>query len=699
MSEMKINVNQIRVWSKNPRYTKYDDINFQDIGKNDYKFELDNYIDIYYDNLIDSYKNLIKNKMQIVSLIDLLESLSTGYNPNIDEIIVTISPFMLKNNFFNLSNKIYYVLEGNRRIFAINILLNTKIELSNKTVINTRDLLLNEMNESYKEYIPKLKKIFKEFDENNYKIDEIQVKYLDVLTESDEKIWETLNARHFGNRKGKLNWPRGLVLYSIYKNVEEIRQTTKIKKDSDMDDELFKRMVKKIEKFTGKKISNLDLKASLLVISFINIYNKFTNSNIDITSTKEEGSENEIDSIIDKEEYKLWNEMPNSNYGSSFNISSLELSMNTIKIISESGTTESLSNIINLDIDLKKWKINHSLDEDRFNGLVIFIINLIKTGKLNTRKFDSNYSNELFSLIYDKNYSIKDRVIKRNFNKINAKNISVSFLSKNNKNWMDKIDYLDIDENEKDLINKKIEMFLSNLSPILDEIILIYFNFKKTENINNYNEYSHSLLYIWLLELITIILNKDMLILDNFPIFVLSSSLRSTCELIQLWILDYYVKDEDFTDIISSKEELKNNKLDILNKVLSLGGFKNWKTNVKEINKSKIPFINEVFNLVFSNESNKKIEDYMIKMLEDIRNNKNDKYSNEQLDELNNKLCSFLKWAIKYGNKGMRDILNSVIHTPNLIQYYTKDKTKYELLTKELNEKVNIILEFIKFII
>jgi hypothetical protein len=57
----------------------------------------------------------------------------------------------------------------------------------------------------------------------------------------EEVLNRILNSKHFGNRKGKLNWPRGLILSKIFSLVK--RKTHLEKTD----------LYKYIESIIGKK--------------------------------------------------------------------------------------------------------------------------------------------------------------------------------------------------------------------------------------------------------------------------------------------------------------------------------------------------------------------------------------------------------------------------------------------------------------
>lgn len=672
---MNVYVKDIRIWSKNPRYTNYSNVSFCDIGKEDFEInELNNeFKDLYFDNLKSNYIQLINNKEKIKSMISLLESLSMGYDPNIDEILITSSPFLKSKKILNNDEDFFYSLEGNRRIFAINILLNSVINQSNGEKIKTRDIILNFCKDKYINYLEKLNNIFYEFDNNNINLKNIEVKEIKIDNMAADDIWKTLNARHFGKRKGKMNWPRGLVLSSINEKMQKFREDFCLSIGDEMQDYHYKKALKNLENFTGKEISNRDLQMALLVTYCIEIYNSQKKSEkIIYSNTNEDGSEN------DNEEK------------TTFKISSLELSFSTIKIISKKGIKETLSSIIGLDINTKKWKIKSNLfKEERLEKLIIYIINLIKEGKLNTRYFNNEYENELKEIIYSKKDDEVNNLIEKDINKISPKFAPFSLIM--NDKYQDRIDFSGLSEKEKNDFLSKINSIKENILPILDEIIKIEYLIKV--NINKIeNRHIYAIFYVWMIELNSIIKNKEIISIWNFPIFIFSATLRSSSEMLMLMILEENKFESYFKDKINKNEKkfFKN-----------IFDFENWIESTKEIGSRPEYSIKSIYNYFFSCEKdinqNKSIDFIKIALLKSIENNSNVNLENkEKIEEMSKKINDFISWSL---NKEISKKINSFIHCPSLLKNIHFDNENFSKLSNEFNQWINIIIDLIKYLI
>lgn len=478
----------LRFWAKNARFTDYESVNFNEIGIEDIKENND----IYQKNIQDIVKKLLPNDKKIDKFYDLFESISiSGFEPNIDEILVTRSTFLKEKETY-IDKKIYYVLEGNRRLLCL-YLLNNFYGIRN----------------FFKELVGKNKfeKFEKLFDsKKNFSI--IECKIFDVTYKNPDDIWKLLNSRHFGDRKGKLNWPRGLVLHSIYKKVINFRNKINKEKLDSIELELLK---KDLESFTGKKISDMDLKAALWVTTVSNIYN------------------NEF-GVFDKiNNWDTDDGMDPDNQSDSFSISSLEISYNTIKLKNENGFEETLRKIIDLDIDVSSWTITYDenkISKSLFEKLCIYIVKLIKNRDLTTRGYSINLILEIQNFINNNNLVTANEIIEAKAeNKIYFENLSIYGMNKISE---EKVIFKNSYEREiykqmKDVIDPQI----SQIYRVCNELE------KKLESdlIKN-NKVLWTFLYIWVKEFKLYMSNKENLSSKYFPYLIVSSLIRSTTELI-----------------------------------------------------------------------------------------------------------------------------------------------------------------------
>ena len=92
-----IDFNKIRILNKNPRYVDISEIDFFSINTESYDFN-------------KAAIQTLKHEGDFSDFYDLIQQLIKGYNPAFDQIF-TIS-----------TNNEYYVIEGNIRIIAMNII-------------------------------------------------------------------------------------------------------------------------------------------------------------------------------------------------------------------------------------------------------------------------------------------------------------------------------------------------------------------------------------------------------------------------------------------------------------------------------------------------------------------------------------------------------------------------------------------------
>lgn len=246
--------------------------------------------------------------MMIKKLLELVENISySGFEEDNDEILVTLSPFLEKECGKEYSN-IYYILEGNRRLFALHLLLNLN---------NSRKILENNIDKS--DY----NKFLEIFNSNKYNSIEVECKIFNVEEKGEKYTWKILNSRHFGKRKGKLNWPRGSILNITFTTIINFRKENNIPENEELTNEQFKEMIKEVESYTGKKVSSFDLIGSLWSITIIEKYNQNVPENEKVIL---ELTDDELDSYERDNEYEYDNNKIND---SPFSISSLELAHNT----------------------------------------------------------------------------------------------------------------------------------------------------------------------------------------------------------------------------------------------------------------------------------------------------------------------------------------------------------------------------------
>ncbi|WP_342254167.1 hypothetical protein [Spiroplasma endosymbiont of Zeiraphera isertana] len=304
----------------------------------------------------------------IYKLLELVENISySGFEADTDEILITSFPFLIENTNNSIYSKIYYVLEGNRRLFALHLLLN----LNDSRKILEKNIEKNEYN-----------KFLEIFRLNNYNIQEVECKIFNVKEKGEKYTWKILNSRHFGKRKGKLNWPRGSILNIIFTTIIKFRKEREILDNQELTSEQFNQMIKEVESYTGKNVNTFDLIGSLWSITVIEEYNQHVveNQKIILEQTDDQLETYEKDN---ENEYDI-NDSP-------FSISSLELAHNTIKLPNEVGESKNLKEIIKLEINTRKWKVFHSLNLVQWQNLCIYLINSIKNKNLNTRKFKPEY--------------------------------------------------------------------------------------------------------------------------------------------------------------------------------------------------------------------------------------------------------------------------------------------------------------------
>lgn len=480
--EKKILVEKIRLWKENPRYNLFSNVEIKNIGK-EYSNEKD-----YKNDIPNIVENLIKNKKMVSSLIELLDNIVlSGFEDQIDRVIITKK--------ISCEDDVYYVLEGNRRILCLYLINN---------IFNTHNIIKNKLNESDWENI---KKILKNINDSNQKtFMEIKCDFLDVNKEDENKIWRIINSRHFGVRKGKLNWPRGIILKSITNKVEEWRNENNINDGEELDNASYSKLISRLEAFTGKKISERDMYSSLWTSHVFQIYNDNT--------TDEKDRINFENTDVEKDLYEEDNDEKNN----VFSISSLELALNTIKIFDiEKNKNISLSVWLKIRINFKKWVVSYDDKLSSSDWIIIckYLIESIKQGKLNTRRFDNEYFKEML-LIFEDKYENKIKILESSEKKLkNYLAVSIQDIKNN-------IDVKKIDFNNRD----QKDEFLKIKENVLD-IYIIEKKSKKLIDLFKDNTEIFPLLYIWINEL-KLIENEKLKLSDKniIPYISIANALR-----------------------------------------------------------------------------------------------------------------------------------------------------------------------------
>ncbi|WP_128008890.1 hypothetical protein [Mycoplasma sp. ATU-Cv-508] len=664
----------LRLWGKNPRYTNIQELNLDNIGYEDYDCERQ--LDVYNQNLDSYYKKLIKIRPQVIKLLDLTESLSSGFNPDIDEILVSTSPYL--RNKDERYKKVFYVLEGNRRLFSLHLIFNLN---------NARETLRNSIGN---EWYAKFERIFN--GPVAIDITKIECKVIDIKFNGEERIKKILNSRHFGYRKGKLNWPRGLVLQSIYQRVLKFREEKSILDDQKATKEQMKDLKIDLENFTGKKITNSDLNSSLWTIRVIDTYNyKNPNNKISFEETDEELGKHEED--IEQErgtEGDVLSDQKNVERNrflglDAFSISSLELAYTTIKAFDSKGNRKSLSSIIDLKTDTSRWKISHNLSEKEWNQLCIYIVESIRSGKLNTRKFEDAYAIELQSILRDKSTKISQDIIEQTKNKrMRYEDLSLgSIISSKESN----IEFKTAED--KDFYNymktKVVPQFerISELSKKLEEV-LTYLDKLEISDVDKKSLFG--LIYTWTVDFQPVVLAKYSVKIRRFPFLTASSLLRSTSELISNWLV--FIDKENVTS--SFLDWLKNLK----DKGRVKGEFNNTKYKHIETAMCKQTIIKHIYDIYChkcnGNEILRRIsykDTEITKAFEKhFKTKSRTNYWNVEFD-----LPSFVSWV------GSTRRLNTMIHKCHYV-YRVVSNPGIETLPDQLNTNLGIVSSFLEMI-
>ncbi|ATZ19068.1 hypothetical protein ESOMN_v1c06860 [Williamsoniiplasma somnilux] len=536
-----IKISNLRLWDKNPRYDETSKISLNDLGLNDLKVdEKTNYIknDIYEENYYTYLTKLLNNFDSIKITFDLIESLADkGFNSALDDIFV-IKPKNLYSNIDssnqNLNiNDIFYVIEGNRRLMCIDLLQNNH---------NSRNLIkkiLEEKKNSNKDNKNKhsihlLKNIILQCEE--YDLDQkinsfIECKIMDYeyysSEEGNKELNQILNARHFGNRKGKLNWPRGLILRKIFQLIQyEVEKNPRIEN---------KELYKILEDYVGKKISSSDINAALYVNMCIELWNSNNDDKIAWNNT-ETGDVNESNNFVLFDENGV-NVSSESTVG--IFVSSLEISKNNIKLFDENFNKVTLSKLIKFKYNIQK--INNKNNEyiDAFflkdgveikiekhilEKILLEIVGAVKKGDINTRSFaNENITNagiNIRKLLLPNEIIPTYKALNLNINQIMG--ISPSNVDKN-------LSALNEISSNLRIISKRYEESLDF--------------FDKSIRRHQDNVFLLVLTYIWKTEYGRLIKFKDTTKIRDIPTLIFSGLYRTTYEFI-LEMLGFYLSIE-----------------------------------------------------------------------------------------------------------------------------------------------------------
>ncbi|AGM24845.1 hypothetical protein [Spiroplasma chrysopicola] len=659
------NTQKLRFWAKNPRYTNSNDVSFNNIGIEDFD-EYGN--DIYQQNIEEYYKKFLKNQRMIDKLYELVESISKGFEPNIDEILVTKSPYLESNNIKDVDGTdIFYVLEGNRRLFALHLLSNIGI---------SREVLEKYISSNL--YL-KFEKIFEQSSNLDFSI--IECKIYNVSGRQDSEIWKVLNSRHFGNRKGKLNWPRGLVLSSINNEVVKFRNKNNIKNNEKLNQNEFDELWITVETFTGKKINELDFKGALWSLKCINTYNEFRPQNKILLEMTDDQISSEEDDILSEDANEI-----NGNLISSkpFSVSSLELAFNTIKVLNSEGYPQSLKKQINLNIDIYSWKIDSNLNESIFAQVCIYLVESILNGKLNTRKFKAEYILELQELLGITSVGdAKELVNSSNSSRIRFSQVSIEAIK-----TLREDNIIFADSNEKRIYFE----IKHNILPEVDKIYSIAIELEKRINLIN-DKMFFSLIYIWTKEFKSLIHSRAYVETKYYPFLLVSSLLRSTSELVQNIIVifepsiinDFKTKYSNYSPTWF-KNHYGQHILDVINN-------NELKKEIEENycrNGCEGKIILSIMNKSSANE--------ILSFLKKLKISLKQKYgtfisrNENQIDTLLTSFANFISWSSN------TIYLNRIIHKNHYIFDVVND-TGITTITSELKTNLEIVFSFLQLVL
>lgn len=497
------NYKDLKIMHNNPRLIDSSKIDFFELNLNDYNFD-------------DIIKNTLKYENEFEEFLELMEQLSYGYNPALDQIIV------LQNQ------NAVFVLEGNRRVIAINFLKNydlckniielfiANVELSQKTINNCRKIVdisrRGPINDNYTNIAVMCVNVLE--------IDEADIE--DTIRE----IWSVIFTRHAGENKGKKPWTRAMYFVNL-KNFYKLKQ---YKKYDYID------ILNELSRIFNKSLSTIKL-------------------DIDHANRVLKIFEFAGEEILSPE-----NKIKFNNH-----ISALELSFSMIKIRTIDGTQKTLSNVCDLKFDNEKWSI--SSDKVDMKNLCKFLLKNVGAF-FNTRGWENEH------------YSILKEFIINNVDNPSMKVGDFKTLQTYYKESLIK------PENKRDDLEKEIILFYSNLTIVSKEVQKDRF---KKLIVNDF--ISKSILKLWI-DNIGLMFNlfqeREK---ENFPFLIGATIIRSIEELIATFLFVYNIKWRDWIREYEGNTDVENlqNCIDVescKNKILSSNDFvyKVFKRKVNHLN-------------------------------------------------------------------------------------------------------------------
>jgi hypothetical protein len=676
-------VKNLRLWSLNPRYSTKSQIDIKDIGFEDFEFDGEGYI--IKDNYEENYKNymikLLSNLDSILMTRDLIESLSSGFIENLDEIIVvkpkTIISKIEDDDFNNLYLKdVYYVIEGNRRLLSIDILQNNhnSREILDKLIDNWSIEPCSEQNKKMVGLACEIKEICSDYDKNKVLASmltctEFEYDYYETK-EGRRSLNRILNSKHFGNRKGKLNWPRGLILSKIFSLV---KRKTHLEKTN---------LYKYIESIIGKKISSQDINAALFVNKCISLWNE-TNSNeqIDIGDTETGDVDQVVNNTIVNEDGEVIISTERSN---TFYISALENARANIKIYNEDFVLTPLNKVLKFDFDYSKllskdqsyvtiYLGKKMLDLNSVNGILLAITEGVKTKEITTRSIQKNEITSTGKKINDI-LSFRKEIDSDSFLNLSVDQVSNMEHAILNENE----DYREIVESIKNVIVS---------SEMISKI-----------HVPDDNAFLKVLSYIWKIEYGRVNKLKNVTKLSDAPTMIFSTLARATDEFISQFISFFLAKD--YMYLIQENHNYKpSNKAESLMKKFYDKIFWEGKSPMRNIfeKDKKTVSTAEVFENAKQEEKMSILQDiekwfWIIIGIDDFYTN--DEIEFKYFDNTNfETVCD--KTLLKRGNNGSNYFINTFeIEDLNTLSEYLHQNNFFGKLPNDT--KIDGIIEFLR---
>ncbi|ATZ20843.1 hypothetical protein [Mesoplasma coleopterae] len=402
---MQYNNKEIRMLPSNPRYTVMEEIDFKDLYFSKY-------------SIIETAKELLKYEGDFSELLDLIKAIKENGFISLND-----------NILLHLDNKQenYYVLEGNRRILAINLI--KKNLIIDELIEDTPNFENTDKNEWLKN-IKEIKKTISEF--GNLDIEHEWFK--DVTSFSSEFIWKSIYTKHIGEQIGKREWSRAKYFDDLLKKYLNFLKT-----DSK------EIAIKRISNLFGKKESIIkqDIKSSIWIIKSIEMYNSTNENKIDYRQMEVSGYE-------------------------------LVLSQK-LNLMSEEKT---IRNILGVEIDTDKIELSFKIKN--YESILSFLIQKSIEKKITTRGIKPEIFDELGDLLGQSIYNKKTLDYKmRQLSKINDENLSV--IEKSEKNFLINIKSEDLKPNSFE-INKWDSKFVQSIKRMMSTEL------KTIKNLKNYNE-------------------------------------------------------------------------------------------------------------------------------------------------------------------------------------------------------------------